>query len=389
MFEPGEPDLAADGWTGADQTRPVMRVATASLAPGTRLARPVFTSDGVYLFADGRELTTEHIRRLLEAGVPEVYVHASPRREERTIQKDEPISDETRWAAVNLLRRVFEQVEAAGAADEVELPHREIAAVVKEIQLDLAYHNSKVVNLVSHRSLEEYLKDHLVVHSLNTAVVSMALAKNYGLGLRVFDIGLGALLCDLGMALVPREVRRKPGSLTRQELELVRRHPVGTVRILEANQRFSPFAKAIALQHHERYDGSGYPQGLRGEEIHVSARLVALADVYTSLVSDRPHRRRLLPHEALDFLMAGAGFEFDYQLVQSFCATVVPYPVGTKVRLSTGEEGIVEEVGVIPLVRPVIRVVRDAYGRLPTSFYKLDLAAREHQTRFIVEVLDR
>lgn len=378
----------------------MQRMATTRLQPGARLARPVYTLDGRHILPDGWELTAEQIRVLVETGIPEVYVDLPddpaaptsggvPAAARPAIQKDEPISDDTRWAAVNLLKTIFDEVAKKGRPDAVELPEDEIAKVVKDIQLDLAYHNSRVVNLVSHRSLEEYLRDHLVVHSLNVAVVSMALAKNCGLGLKVFEIGCGALLCDLGMALVPREIRQKPGMLTRQEIEIVRRHPLDGVRILENNPGMTPFAKAIAAQHHERCDGSGYPHGLRGEEIHASARLVALADVYTSLVSDRPHRRRLLPHEALDLIMAGAGFEFDYPLVQGFCSTVVPYPVGTKVRLNTGEEGMVEEVGVPPLVRPVIRVVRDAYGHEPGSFYKLDLMAREHQTRFVVEVLDR
>lgn len=135
----------------------------------------------------------------------------------------------------------------------------------------------------------------------------------------------------------------------------------------------SSYVKAVVAQHHERCDGSGYPKGLYLDSIHPLARVMGVVDSYVAVT--QKERDPLLPHDALEWLMAGVGFEFDHAAVKAFRNAVYPYPPGIEVELSTGERGVVSGVQGAVRARPTVRILYDAEGREITPYYEIDLAA--------------
>lgn len=347
---------------------------------GMIIASNVYSSSGSIVIPAKTVLQQVHIDRLRELGVRDVLIE-DPR--VRDLDVPESITDDTRVAAISLLKRVFQNVASASRLEDIEIPYTEIRDIVSEIEEDLAASKADIVSLI-----ECPIDDYLVFHSLNVAILSVMVARRSGLGSRVLDIGTGALLHDVAMPLIPKEVTRKKGTLTDSDLEVIRKHPTVGLKILRQISSCSAYVRAIVYQHQERYDGSGYPRGLRGEEIDPLARIVAVADTYCAMVEPRPHRDPYPPQYAYEYMLSAAGFEFDHQTVQGCLLYLAPYPVGSMVRLNTGEKGVVTHVSKGLGTRPMVRVFYDAQGKTLAKTYDLDLSAGENQTRLIAEVCD-
>lgn len=355
------------------------KISTWALAPGAVLGRPVVDETGRLLIGAGAALNRVQIKLLRDAHVPEVYVFDKGTED---IPVRETISERTKLRALRVLREVFAQAEQS-PPDRVQLPLAQLGDVVKEIQSDLTYRRDRVVELVVSQGSDDLLP----LHALNVALLAMSVARVCGFVVKLFDIGLGALIHDIGMCAVPKEIRAKPTKLSKEEVAVVRRHPEIGFKMLDGNPMVSAFAKIMVLQHHERCDGSGYPRRSIAKDIYPFAKLVAICDVYAALVADRPQRPALMPHAALEYVMSGAGIEFDHDLVETFCKCVAPYPLGTMVRLNTGELGIVVDLDRGPLTRPVVRVVADANGQELLQHFDINLAAPINQSTVIVEAL--
>lgn len=178
---------------------------------------------------------------------------------------------------------------------------------------------------------------------------------------------------------------RKQEELTDGEKDLIRKHPVFSLKMADSIPELSAFAKTVILQHHERLDGSGYPGKIKGEELRTFVQIAGMADVYCAMICDRPYRRRVPPAEAVEYLMSAGGMEFGTETVKLFCRTVTPYPYGSFVKLNTGETGVVIKHTHL-LNRPVVRILFDS--RKSKVLYDIDLTSRENQTKVITEVLN-
>ena len=203
--------------------------------------------------------------------------------------------------------------------------------------------------------------------------------------LRLRELAVGALMHDLGKIIIPAEVLNKPGPLTAAEFEQVKQHSYQGFEILRQQGEIGLLSAHVALQHHERIDGTGYPRGLAGTDIHEYGRIVAVADVYDALVSDRAYRPRYLPHQAAEILVEESHTTLDDQVVRCFLRKVAFYPVGTVVRLSTGVIGVVVDVNQPMTVRPVVRILYDAEGNSLSELYEVDLTKDSHIS--IIEVV--
>jgi len=355
----------------------IKRVAVETAQAGMNLARPVYNQQGTLVIPVGTQLNEGHLRRLSEAGVREIYV------DDPTIPDvptREPISDATKALAVEVLRDLFDRAQAGSLRGGLGPLYNKLSQVIKEIQDDLASQRRRVIDPV----VEVDGVDYLVAHSLSVAVLAMAVGRQGSFAPKVFDLGLGAILHDLGMARVPADLRHRPGPLSPEERRLIQGHPQEGLKLIDETPLISAFTKVVVLQHHERASGSGYPRGLRLKDIYPLARLVAIADVFSALSADRPYRPRFDPQRAMDYVVSGAGFDFDFDLTQEFAGRVAPYPVGTVVTLSTGERGVVLEVKDGLVTRPVVRVFTDRAGAATGSYNDVDLSSPEHQTMMIV-----
>lgn len=160
-------------------------------------------------------------------------------------------------------------------------------------------------------------RDETLAHAVRVATLATALARRLGLEDTALDqVRAGAVLHDVGKLVVPDHILLKPGPLDADEWVVMRQHPVWGARLLEA-AGLTGHALAIVACHHERWDGSGYPRGLKGEEIPVEARILAVADVYDALRSDRPYRSAWSEEEALSYIRAQSGRLFDPRVVEA------------------------------------------------------------------------
>lgn len=237
-----------------------------------------------------------------------------------------------------------------------------------------------MVNLSDIRTRPDYHFGHAVgvcVLSLLTGVI-----LRYGRE-RLKRLGEAAILHDLGKVFVPTEILEKTGTLVPEEMVQIRRHTWWGFHTLYQCTTLGMDPVQVALTHHERYDGRGYPLGLTGKEIPEFARIVALADTFDALVTDRVYRKHYLLCEAVKILTAETGTHFDPEIAQAFLCNIAPYSVGTCVSLNTGELGIVTKVLRGWGTRPVVIVIRDAEG-CSVKPYKIDL--RFEPSIFIVSI---
>jgi len=343
---------------------------------GTRVARPVCDARGRTLLTANAEVTPEMRTRLTELSVATVVVDDS-----RVCDLEEPglLPALTVTETVQVLDDLF------GSHDPGRLSpcQLKLSFAAGEMARDLKAETTAGIDPVGVIAVSSPLSR----HSLNVAILSVILARRYRSDAPLADVAMAGLLHDVGMLCLPAELARTAGRLSAFQQEQLEKHPRLGLGLLERLPRLSAFTKVVCVHHHERLDGSGYSGKLAGDEIHWMARVVAVADVYLTLTDPFLFPPAVLPHEALEFVMSGAGTEFDPQVVRAFCAVVSPYPVGTLVKLSTGETGVVVATNPAVPARPSIRLLIDAAGRQVEGVRELDLAAGSEQTRVVEEVV--
>jgi HD-GYP domain-containing protein (c-di-GMP phosphodiesterase class II) len=201
-----------------------------------------------------------------------------------------------------------------------------------------------------------------------SAVNSGLLAITVGISLnrprhKLFQLCSGALLHDVGMQRVPQEIIALDRELDQQELNILKTHPVYSYRILNKELQLSEEIAQIALQHHERWDGEGYPQGLKGTKIMFEARIVSVADAFEAMVSERPWRNSMIGYEAMRSILSDNQRRFDPEIVKIFIRAMGLYPVGSLVLLSDGSIGRVISSSEDAPLRPEVIILINSTGR--------------------------
>ncbi len=197
-------------------------------------------------------------------------------------------------------------------------------------------------------------------HSINTCILATAFGRHLGLGKHPLKVlAMGALLFDVGKAKLPQALLNKPARLTAEELALARKHVDFGIEVLEQTKGIGKDVIAMVQCHHERFNGSGYPDGLKGKQIPVPARIAAIVDCYDSMISDRPYKKAISPHAAVDTIYRLRNTDFDEALIKRFMEFIGVYPTGTLVELNTGEVGIVIAQDRIRRLQPRVMLVLD------------------------------
>jgi HD-GYP domain-containing protein (c-di-GMP phosphodiesterase class II) len=174
---------------------------------------------------------------------------------------------------------------------------------------------------------------------------------------RLFRLGMGLLLADIGKLAIPESILNKPGKLTEEEWEIVKTHPKAGVKLVRDTGAWCPLVQGCILRHHERWNGTGYPEGKVAAEVHEMARIAAVADVFDAITSERPFAAAKPAHLAVQTILAGAGTQFDPVICEVFASRVAPFPTGVEVELTDGRRAIVVSVPELELDRPVLRVI--------------------------------
>jgi HD-GYP domain-containing protein (c-di-GMP phosphodiesterase class II) len=344
-----------------------MRLTPLSRAVGHTLARdlPPTGPGRIPLLRYGTEITPRFARSLQEHGIHAVWVQDG--------MSDDILPDELLPEPV----RAETAAKVAGALDEA----RDAIAASQRLGDDVLDDLKDVVALIAANITDSpdaalFLGDLAAAdqythrHSVNVTALGLLLGRAYWRtegwvdfqGRRRYDrvderlakLGMGLLLHDIGKMVVPAEVLNKPGRLDPEEWALMQTHPDAGVALLDS-ATISPLVRSVVRDHHERYDGSGYPRGLPGGKLGEFPRIAAVADVYDAITSQRPYAPAEPPHVGVRVICDGAGTAFDPAVVRVFRRIVMQYPVGTEVPLPGGGVGVVADVDPDRPYEPLVR----------------------------------
>lgn len=346
--------------------------------PGAILAAPLRSPEGQVVLREGSPLQEAHLQRLAQWGIRHVLIE-DPRFD--GIVPAEPIGEEAKARAFALYLEIAGRLRQGRKAERI--PHRAVQGLIRSLADELEERRADSVSLI----LPLYREEEPAVQAINGAILAMIAARRSGFHNQWIDAGIGAFVRDLGTYLLPEAILTETGPFTREQRDMVRRHVELGLAVLEEDAPWSAFSKTVLFQHHERCDGSGYPRGLRGDEIHGLARLAAVADALAALVMERPYRKALTPQAAVEFISSAAGYEFDLKAVQTVLSVVRPYPIGAVVRLSGGEVGVVEGLRPGLNSRPLVRILTDAEGN-EIEPWTCDLTDPRNQSQVILETLE-
>ena len=259
---------------------------------------------------------------------------------------------------------------------------RKVKRIVQEMVSLLSGDYSLLLGMSTIRDYDDYT----YAHSVNVAILSLCLGKNIGLSRSsLYRLGVAGLVHDLGKVEVPKEILNKPGKLTADEFKEIEKHPiksVGQILKIEAERDIKIKLFLPPLEHHMKYDLSGYPKIRRSQTLSLFGRIIAIADVYDALTSPRTYRPTAFsPEKVLAYMLQGSGKDFDPILLKVFINMVGAYPVGTLVELDTGEKGLVlPSSGEENKGRPkVVLLVSDGQGGFKKG-KRVDLAQKDTAT---------
>jgi HD-GYP domain-containing protein (c-di-GMP phosphodiesterase class II) len=205
----------------------------------------------------------------------------------------------------------------------------------------------------------------LAKSSINTAILSALIAMEMKQpNHKVMQVVTGALLHDVGMLRLPKDIVEKKGALSPAELQRIQAHPLYTYKIVNKELLYPEDVGVVVLQHHERWDGEGYPRRTTGTAIDMGARIVSVADAFEAMVSKKAYRNSMMGYQAMKNLLSDNSRRFDPDVLKAFIQTMGIYPIGSIILLNNGALARVVEVqGAAPL-RPKIRILIDEFGKV-------------------------
>lgn len=246
-----------------------------------------------------------------------------------------------------------------------------LAAVAEEMVDTMFTHGDAMLCLARIRAKDAYLME----HSMNVAILLANFGRYLGLERNVLkELTLGGLLHDVGKIMTPDEVLNKPGKLTDEEFGVMRQHVVHSYDILSNTAGITPTMLEVAANHHERLDGTGYPQRLKGDQLSLYTRMSGIVDVYDAVTADRVYKQGMQPTQAFRVLLKGIDQHFDAELVTKFIKCMGVYPVGTLVQLSNQRLAVVMQRNEQQPLKPVVKVIYHATQRHYLEVQWLDLA---------------
>ncbi len=353
-------------------------VKVSTLVPGIVIAKDVFQDNGILVLNQGAILTAELITKLKYWGFTEVMVEdPQPSLKEQQEKLIAPKIAAAHDRMVGITQNLM-------CADNVkEADPFVLRGMVGDIESQIDLNSNLLLNLSHLKTYDFYLFSHVV----NVCVLSVIIGKELKMSSdELKELGMTALLHDFGMIKIDPAIYNQESKLTPEQWQEVRKHPDYGVELLSGNDFSSEVLQGIQ-QHHERINGSGYPNGLKGAEISQYGKIIAVADVYDACISPRKHRKRFTPYEALKILL-GDSHLFEIKILKAFIASMAIYPIGSFIRLNTGEIAKVIGINHGAPFRPEIRIYIDSSGQKLDESVRINLIEEEYTQTFIQETLE-
>jgi HD-GYP domain-containing protein (c-di-GMP phosphodiesterase class II) len=346
------------------------------LRPGMVFNKAVYIDMNNILVAPMVPLKEEDINRLIKWGIEEI---------ETAGEIIKQVESEKKLSIKEEVTKLTELAESGKGVSKEEKTISEVYTEMLKLTEDIfqkvrnaaGYNREKILDAVSmmieevrkdkNRALDEITKEHegAYIHTLgvSAAILSAVVGIDIGYGKhRLIPLCTGALLHDIGMVRVPSYITDKKGQLTPEEYNRIKTHPIYGYRIVTKELELGEDVAAVVLQHHEAYDGSGYPRKLKGDDISVFAKIVSICDVYIAMTRKRSYRDEHLSYEAMRTIVGGANRHFDPEIVKVFLANLAIHPVGSIVQLNNNAVGRVISANPEFPLRPKVSIIIDEFG---------------------------
>lgn len=338
-------------------------ISTRVIKPGMILEQTIADRADRVLIARGTVLDEYHIDSMKKMGITGVYIRTGVIEEKH--EENEPVitaqvqqqidkvkiedrarvhlSESVKKRVAEGVQYLYQDTESTGFVDMTR-------SITDDLMKAIEDNEAIAVDISALKVSDEYT----FKHSVDVATMSMIVSRQYGLpDEQIYEIGISGLLHDIGKSKIPNEILNKAGKLTDEEFALIKQHSLLGYQILKDKPELSNAIKLGVLQHHEKINGSGYPMGATEDKIHIFAKIIAVADIYDALVTERPYKKAFTPRDAVEMIMAMTG-ELDLKVMQSFLESVILYPVGTNVDLSNGEKAKVVANNPKYVLRPTV-----------------------------------
>lgn len=316
-------------------------------------------SPNAYAVAEGDAVLEDRLREELENAIkpdPESdEFHSQARSREVPFEEELRKAKEIYSESRQLLKKLFEEVRLG-----VNIDGKRTRRTVESMIGSIFRNRDALLSLARIKSFHEYTYQHCI----NVAVLSINLGAHMGiLQDELLHLGVGAVLHDIGKVRIPEKLVDKPGPLDPQEYELVKTHAAHGARLVLQASSVPDECATVALNHHERYNGAGYPRKLCGMEPGKYGLITGVADVYDAMTTNRSYQDGMAPHVALKKVYEWGGTLFHPIYVQKFIQCLGIYPTGSMVRLDSGEIGVVCRQNRDQILRPWVRIAIDAKGK--------------------------
>jgi HD-GYP domain-containing protein (c-di-GMP phosphodiesterase class II) len=353
-------------------------VKVSNLVPGIVIAKDVFQDTGVLVLNEGTILTAELITKLKYWGFTEVMVEDP----QPSLKEQQEALIAPKIAAVH--DRMVGITQSLMNADNVkDADPFMLRGMVGDIESQLDLDTNLLLNLSHLKTYDFYLFSHVV----NVCVLSVIIGREMKMSSdELKELGMSALLHDFGMTKIDQAIYNQESKLTPEQWQEIRKHPDYGFELLSGNQFSTEVLQGIR-QHHERINGSGYPLGLKGPEIGQFGKVIAIADVYDACISPRKHRKRYTPYEALKILL-GDSHLFEIKILKAFIASMAIYPIGSFIRLNTGEIAKVIGINHGAPFRPEIRIYFDSSEHKLDESVRINLVEEEYTQTYIQDTLE-
>jgi HD-GYP domain-containing protein (c-di-GMP phosphodiesterase class II) len=361
------------------------KISVGSLKKGDRFSRPVYLDKDTVFISSNTPISEADLERLSKYRISEVYSDGT-KLEDSSNQSPASKSQEDKLPFLDQsddglrLKLIFDKLTHnryefdtiySESLESVQTAYKLIAEGKSFEIHQLRNVAEKIVDFIKANSTQTpiYLATssqngyYLYHQAVNATFYSLVIAINLEYSRpKLIDLCLSGLVADIGMAMIPSHISEKATVLEENDRKAVMKHTLVGYQLLTQRVKLKNSLAMTSLQHHENYDGSGYPQRMSGNSIEEFARIYSIADNYSALTARRPHRAGLLPHDSIKKMISEIVSKFDLKIVRQFLNILSMYPLGSYVELSDGRIGMVIDVNRDKLIRPSVRIVKESNG---------------------------
>jgi len=300
---------------------------------------------------------------------PAALVDHVPAKDPVALKTELTLATATFGEAKRAVGAIFDHLRRGGGLD---VPH--LQTVVGSM-VDSVFRNRDAMGWLARMKSKD---DYLYSHSLSSSVWALAFGRHLGLDKETLtSVGTGAMLLDIGKTGLPTKLLKKSGKPTDEEWRLIYTHVTQGIELLRTAPNVDKRILAMIATHHERFDGSGYPDKLKGDEIPLVGRIAGIVDCYDAMISERCYAKPKSTYDAVRELKRLGSHAFPAELVELFIQAVGVFPTGTLVELNTGEVGVVTGQNRYRRLRPEVMLILDAQKRVRDEFTTIDLLTCE------------